>query len=181
MQSFETFPLKCISIIVDVAGVTPAKDGSPALAHVTGALINGLRTMDSDDMVYVYRQEGELAMGQTVAESVGVLSDWRHDKLNVATALEESLVLVSQYDNTKRGIFYVTDNYKSQNNGLFREVFNINRHSRYDCSFFVYGVGRGYSKTLSDINRSYCNTYTFHHLDDPSELADLFTQDLFAL
>lgn len=178
---FETFPLKCISIIVDVAGRVPAADGKPALGHVTEALINGLRATDSDDMVYVYRQEGELAMGQTVAESVGVLSDWRHEKLNVATALEESLVLVSQYDNTKRAIFYVTDNYKGQNDGLFREVFNINRHSRYDCSFFVYGIGGGYSKTLSEINRSYCNTYTFHHLDDPSKLAELFLQDLCAL
>lgn len=177
MSMFETFPLKCLAVIIDVAGHTPSGSGN-SLECVKSALVDGLSTLESDDLVYVYRQEGDLAMGQTLAESIGVISDWQHEKLSVVTAFEESLVLASQYDGTDRGIFYVTDNYKAKCDGSLREVLNIDSDKRYGCSFFAYGIGRAYSKTLADIGRGHPAKYKFRHLDDPAGLAPLFAEDL---
>lgn len=178
---FENFPLKSVSIIIDVAGNAPASDGTPLLDHVKTAIISGLQSLEDDDMVYVYRQDGELAMGQTVAESVGVVSDWQHVQTEVASAFDESLVLLTQYDNTKRAIFYITDNYRSHNNGLVSEALRLDVDRRFGCTFFVYGLGRGYSKTLADLGRGINPRYNFSHFDEASKLTKAFQKDLSSL
>lgn len=178
---FENFPLKCISIIIDVAGNAPAADGQSVLEHVKRAVIAGLEGLEDDDMVYVHRQDGDLAMGRTVAESVGVVSDWQHVGVEVPGAFDESLVLLSQYDNTKRAIFYITDNYRPHNNGLVAEALRLDVDRRFNCSFFVYGIGKGYSKTLADIGRGINPRYRFTHFDDAAKLTQVFQKDLSAL
>lgn len=178
---FENFPLKSVSIIIDVAGNAPASDGTPVLDHVKTAIISGLEGLEDDDLVYVYRQDGELAMGQTVAESVGIVSDWRHAVTEVASAFQESLVLISQYDDAKRAIFYITDNYRPHNNGMVAEALRLDVDRRFDCTFFVYGIGRGYAKGLADLGRGINPRYNFSHFDEASKLTAAFKKDLASL
>lgn len=178
---FENCPLKSISIIIDVAGHTPAHDGTPLLTHVKKAIVSGLESLENDDMVYVYKQDGELAMCQSIAESVGIVSDWQHVPIEVASSFDESLVLLSQYDNMKRAIFYITDNYKSRNNGLVIESLRLDVERKFGCIFFVYGLGQGYNKTLAKLGQDINPKYNFTHFDDASKLTVKFQKDLLSL
>jgi hypothetical protein len=178
---FENYPLKSISIIIDIAGHAPAIDGSPILDHVKKALIHGLESLEDDDLVYVYRHDGVLEMGRTVAESVGIVSDWEHVSGEITSAFDESLVLLSQYNNTKRAIFYITDNYRQHNNGLLTVTLALEAERKYNCKFFVYGIGKGYSKSLETIGQKINPRYDFKHFDDASQLIKTFNKDLSTL
>jgi hypothetical protein len=177
LSTFEIFPIKSLCVIIDVLRELPAKDGKPPLEHVKNALVNGICKLDSDDNVYVYRDDGELKMGFTTAESVGVINDWTCRKVNVLAALEESVCLVSNYPDDHRGVFYLTDNYRSSNDGLFQALLECNRDKDLGCKFYVYGIGPGYHGTLATLGDGLPG-YHFRHLDDYSQLDQYFSEDV---
>ncbi len=181
MQCFEKTLRKCISIIIDVAGNGPSDDGLPFLEHVKKAIISGLQKLEDDDMVYIYRQDGDLAISKTISESIGIVSDWQHTQIEVPSAFDESLVLLNQYDDTKRAIFYITDNYRSRNDGLLSHTLQLDIKHKFGCTFFVYGLSRGYNKTLSDLGRGISLKYNFCHFDEASKLTEVFQKDLSSL
>ena len=178
MMTFEIFQPKCLCIILDVAGVRPARDGRSAYPYVKSGIVQGLSTLQDDDLVYVYRADGELTMGRTISESVSIVSDWQHKKFSIPMAIEESIVLTSQYDGTRRGVFYVTDNYKLTNDGLLRDSIRDEVNSDSNCLIFVYGIGKSYSQTLRHLGDGLSSHYNFTHLDDYSELGQNFVKDL---
>lgn len=178
MNSFEMFRPKCISIILDIVGVRPAKDGKAAYQHVKSAVIEGLTSIDSDDMVYIYRVEGQLEMAKTLAESISIVNDWQYRNVNVPVAIEESIVLVSQYPHSYPGVFYITDNYKSIYDGLLKQYLVEEYNSDVFCKFFFYGIGKSYNQSLGVVGEGITNHYHFRHLNDYSDLSDYFSKDL---
>jgi len=178
MTTFEVFYPKCACIVLDVAGVRPAKDGTPAYHHVRNGLIEGIATLEEDDLVYVYRSEGDLATGRFRGESVSVINDWHHRKVNVAKAIEECIVLAGSYSNALRGVFYITDNYKPIYDGLLREILRQEMRTDNNCRVFVYGIGVAYAQTLRTLGEEVSTHYHFRHLGDYSALAEVFREDL---
>lgn len=162
---FQIFPVKTVVVILDVAD--PAR-----LPEVTSGLIEGLLQLADDDMAYVYRPDGDLAMGRTVHESVAVLSDWQHAAVDTPAALQECVALLAQHADTRRGLFYVTDNYKSRNDGIFQDVLRLASHSGWDIKFRVYEFGPG--RTLADLAAGQPADYTYTQLTGPPALRDNF-------
>jgi len=178
MTTFQVFYPKCACIVLDVAGVRPARDGTPAYHHVKAGLIEGIATLEEDDLVYVYRSDGDLVTGRFRGESVSVINDWHHRKVNVATAVEECIVLAGSYPNALRGVFYLTDNYKPIYDGLLRETLRREAKTDGNCRVFVYGIGPSYARTLQTLGDEVSTHYHFRHLDDYSGVAEAFREDL---
>jgi hypothetical protein len=179
---FETYPTKNISIIIDIRKHSPSSDGKSVLEYVKKSIISGIESLEDDDLVYIYRQDGELEMGRTIAESVGIVSDWQHNSVNIANAFNESLVVLGQYkNNAKKAIFYITDNYNSNNDGLLSYALILEEQSRMKCNFFIYGIGNSYSSTLTDMGRNINTRYNFTHVNEVSNLDHIFHKDLSSL
>jgi len=173
---FEMYKPKCVAIVLDVAP-RPAKNGQLGYNYIKTGIIEGLRTLQSDDFVYVYRTAGDLAMGKTVSESVAVINDWHHQKLNVAVAIEECLLLVGQYAHSDKALFYITNNYKSMYDGLVQEAVRADVESGSECQVYFYGIGPGYSQTLKFVGESVSPYFNFRHMDDYPEFITVFPMD----
>lgn len=178
---FEIYPTKNISIIIDISKHVPSSDGKSVLEYVKKAIITGIESLEDDDLVYIYRQDGELEMGRTIAESVGIVSDWQHNSIHVANAFNESLVVLGQYNNNaKRAIFYITDNYRSSNDGLLSYALSIEEKCQMKCNFFIYGIGNSYNSSLSNIGGINAK-YSFTHIDEVANFAQIFRKDLLSI
>src|ERR1039457_6579232 len=117
---FEIFPIKCISIIIDIAGNKPSSNGKSYLPQIKESLIQPITKLESDDLIYVYSSEGELEMNGDIGEPIGAISNFRKQKIDLHIAIQESWVLIGQYDNCHRAIFVVTDNYRGAGDGIIK-------------------------------------------------------------
>lgn len=180
MDEFEIFNPKCVCLILDVAGVRPAKDGFAGIEHVKTGIIKAFSQLQEDDLVYVYQEDGELAMGKTLGQSLSIVSDWQHKKMMVANAVDECIHLLRQHQSQEdhRGIFYFTDNYRSLNDGLLVECFNRRHLHGKETNMYVYAIGRSYAASLRTLMGSNNPFYHFRHLDDYSQVAKHFAEDL---
>lgn len=178
MTDFSIIPTKSVAVIIDVASLMPAKNSQSSIHYVRTALENQISLLDSADLAYIYDKNGELDFGKEISESISIISQWRHKKINVADAFEECVALLKECQPEGRGLFYITDNYKETNDAVVQTVLRSDAAKHIGCRYFIYGIGPAYSPSLFQLAEGIRVNYLTRHVADASDLETYISKDM---
>lgn len=167
MAEFSTIDGRVLGLVLDIS-LRFGEDGKRILDTVKEQLVSFLREdMDGEDLFYLFHPD-ILEPVETVGNMVGIVSNyetdgWLHD---VSYALMQTfLVVASEDEDYERVVLFVTD--RIQEDKPVRRLLKLEENSQSDCKFIFVGIGSQYKQKVFE------DSATFHHIDTPSELADV--------
>lgn len=131
---------------------------------------------NENDSLYLYQSE-QIQILRDQGNQVATLSNFDNYSFNLNHALQQTLYIVAAEElDVEKNVCLITDRFGSGQQGVLQSLFEINEKDKFDCRFYIIGIGDRYRRILlNDICKSHAN---FAALDSPDQLTKTF-QDWF--
>lgn len=168
---------RAIGITLDLS-LRSDKDGKRFIDTVKKGLVGFVRTMEDDDLFYIY-QPNSVELFDNRGAQIAAVGNCELDgsKIDLNYALKQTLyVIAAEPAGSDRFVVLITDRFSERDKPALKKILMLNQKDGYECHCLVIGVGSCYSsKVLKEVCEESPQA-NYLHLTNTASLSSTLTE-----